>query len=530
MNSVIGALRVVLGVDTAAFQDGLKGAQSSLAKFGGIARAGAAALAGAVAAGGAALGAGVKSAVDAADEMSKAAAKIGVPIETLSRLKYAADLSDVSFEGLQTGLGILSRNMVKFGDGSTGAVKAFENLGVSATDAEGQIRPTEEVLADVADAFAAMPDGAEKTEAAMALFGKAGKDMIPLLNDGSAALREMLGEADRFGQVFSSEMGENAELFNDNISRLQGSFASVAGRLAEQLLPAMVQFSDFLVNNGPVIAEFIGFVAQIGVKIGELGVNFVGVLAKIGTALGDFARAIPETFAAIPDQMRQIGSDIISGLWEGLKADWESIKSSISGFARSIPNIFRSETQTQSPSRVMMAVGQDIMAGLDVGLQSMEGDISGGLQSFASGISQTFANILTEGGSFKESFQKLVSSSLGQFGGSLIQKGVGTLLGGFGIPGFANGTNFAPGGLAMVGERGPELVNLPRGSKVIPNNALRGRGGASSNTITFAPTINAPGADAQGLAQVRAQLAAMQAGFEERVMQAVNDPRARTAF
>ena len=36
----------------------------------------------------------------------------------------------------------------------------------------------------------------------------------------------------------------------------------------------------------------------------------------------------------------------------------------------------------------------------------------------------------------------------------------------FGIPGFASGTTYAPGGLALVGERGPELVNLPRGSRV----------------------------------------------------------------
>jgi hypothetical protein len=33
---------------------------------------------------------------------------------------------------------------------------------------------------------------------------------------------------------------------------------------------------------------------------------------------------------------------------------------------------------------------------------------------------------------------------------------------------FATGTSFAPGGMALVGERGPELVNLPRGSQVIP--------------------------------------------------------------
>lgn len=40
------------------------------------------------------------------------------------------------------------------------------------------------------------------------------------------------------------------------------------------------------------------------------------------------------------------------------------------------------------------------------------------------------------------------------------------------IPGYADGTSSAPGGLALVGERGPELVNLPRGSQVVPNNRL----------------------------------------------------------
>ncbi|MDX0014798.1 tail length tape measure protein [Sinorhizobium meliloti] len=66
-----------------------------------------------------------------------------------------------------------------------------------------------------------------------------------------------------------------------------------------------------------------------------------------------------------------------------------------------------------------------------------------------------------------------------------------TTLGNFlhGIPGFAAGTNFAPGGLAIVGEKGPELVNLPRGASVTPNHRLNapraprlnGRGMAANN-------------------------------------------------
>lgn len=53
------------------------------------------------------------------------------------------------------------------------------------------------------------------------------------------------------------------------------------------------------------------------------------------------------------------------------------------------------------------------------------------------------------------------------------------------VPGFAQGTNFAPGGLALVGERGPELVNLPRGSQVTPNNQLqRAMGGETGFIIS----------------------------------------------
>ena len=46
---------------------------------------------------------------------------------------------------------------------------------------------------------------------------------------------------------------------------------------------------------------------------------------------------------------------------------------------------------------------------------------------------------------------------------------------------FASGTNYAPGGLSLVGEKGPELVNLPRGSQVIPNDKSMKMGGSTIN-------------------------------------------------
>lgn len=103
--------------------------------------------------------------------------------------------------------------------------------------------------------------------------------------------------------------------------------------------------------------------------------------------------------------------------------------------------------------------------------------------------------------------------------------------GGLGVPTFATGTNSAPGGLALVGERGPELVNLPRGSQVIPNHRLpdiaaaAGSTGAVNAQVSIA--IDARGADSAGLARVQAQLAELKNELPARVVSAVQDAKKR---
>ena len=54
--------------------------------------------------------------------------------------------------------------------------------------------------------------------------------------------------------------------------------------------------------------------------------------------------------------------------------------------------------------------------------------------------------------------------------------------------------------MTLVGEKGPELVNLPRGSQVIPNDALR-QGGAGG-AIVYSPAIDARGASVEAVARL----------------------------
>lgn len=114
----------------------------------------------------------------------------------------------------------------------------------------------------------------------------------------------------------------------------------------------------------------------------------------------------------------------------------------------------RSETASVAIAKTFADMARDTVGAF----QSMANSIKGG------GIVDILSSVINLG---------LQLGSIGVFG-----KGVATRINTPravpSIPAYANGTNFAPGGMALVGERGPEIVNLPRGSQVIPNEALGG--------------------------------------------------------
>ena len=211
-----------------------------------------------------------RQSINTADEISKAAVKIGIGTEELSRLRYAADLSGVSFEGLQKGLLVLNRNMAGIGGESGKVAAAFAQMGIETRNADGSLKSSTQVLKEMADVFARMPDGAQKSALAMAVLGKSGADMIPLINGGSAALQELTDEADRFGIVIDDETGRKAEAFNDNLTRLQGVFGALATQVAAEMLPALVNLTDFLVRNAGQVRDSAKAVIDFGRGLGVL--------------------------------------------------------------------------------------------------------------------------------------------------------------------------------------------------------------------------------------------------------------------
>jgi len=234
--------------------------QSSVASVG----AGFAALGGAAVAGLSVIGFGekIKESIDLADSFNKLSQKTGVAVESLSRLNYAAGLSDVSTEALSTGLKKLNLNISAAANGSAEQATLFKSLGISVKDVAGNVVSADKVLSQLADRFAESGDNADKTAIAVAALGKSGADLIPFLNAGSKGLGEMGDEAQKLGIVLGSDFAKSAEEFNDNIAKIslasQGLFVTLAGDLVKGLGATAKAMAEASVEGGKFAAVIAG--------------------------------------------------------------------------------------------------------------------------------------------------------------------------------------------------------------------------------------------------------------------------------
>lgn len=271
---------------------------------------GVAAVGASIAAVGAAVGAGLAKAFRDADEAATAAERLGLATNALIELRFAADRSDVSAESLGQSLSHLQREAVAAAQGNKEAAKGFARLGISVKDTNGEIKSTEQLFMETADAIAALPEGAEQTAAAFALMGKGSREMVPFLKKGGKAIEEERKRAAKFGLTLTKATQDSVEAFDQQLKDFRDAFRGILN----QLLPALPgltklfgRFADFMVKVQPQVrrlGEEIGKLATwlsdrlgpafeylankdlIGILVAALGTATIAFLALKGAAIG----------------------------------------------------------------------------------------------------------------------------------------------------------------------------------------------------------------------------------------------------
>ena len=179
-----------------------------------------------------------KGSLDAGDKMFDLAQKTGVSVEALARFKKAASTSGTDIDAVSKALVKLSKGMVEAA--ATGKGKAADSLkalGLSATDASGKLKGADQVTLEIANRFKSMADGPVKAALALNLFGKAGADMIPMLNMGGSAI-------DKLSVKMTTAFAEKADAYKDKLTALSGKVGAFGADLLIALLPALNAVTD----------------------------------------------------------------------------------------------------------------------------------------------------------------------------------------------------------------------------------------------------------------------------------------------
>lgn len=298
----------------AGLQKGLAGVDAQAKKtnqtFGGLRQAAGGALGsltglipGATVAGLAVLG---KRSIDAADNLRELSQRTGVGVETLSRFGAAAKDSGSNIDEVAKAMGKLAKGIA---DPASKVNESLKSIGINSRDARGNIRGVDAIMLDLADKFAKLPDGAQKTALAMDIFGKSGANLIPMLNEGRDAL-------EKYRATISTDMANAADQFNDTLNELGRSLAGPFNQAIVAVLPSLTQFAQLVAGVAQAFAKLPQPLQTTVIAVSGLAIAFNLLAGPIGVVVKGFqliaGLKIGATIAGWAPVIVQLGATLLN--------------------------------------------------------------------------------------------------------------------------------------------------------------------------------------------------------------------------
>lgn len=400
-----------------------------------------------------------------ADNILTLSLTTGQTTDQLQEFSYASELIDVSLDTLQGSLTKLTNNMQDTANGTGNAQAAFQQLGVSVTDADGHLRSANDVFYDAIDALGDVTNATERDALAMDIFGRSAQDLNPLIVQGADTLREYAQEAHDMGYVLDNDALAALGAVDDAYQRLQKTQEGVKNQLSEQFAPYLTEFYEKitrLIKDGGQALKDSGLVDAFGMILESVGdlIAPTNELAEDSVPkLTQALRPLAEVMAGIADTI-----DFIRGLiafnskpiWSADKWKGLSQMGKAAGFGYSYGN----GNHTQTLKEKWMQTDTNYATGANG-----YGEYFGNGKYYGNRDAYLYALWEEELNSGKP---------VGSFEAWKMQKGYN-----------ASGTDFWRGGRTLIGENGPEEVVLPRGSRILTAQETRQSGGGDIYYVTI---------------------------------------------
>lgn len=364
-----------------------------------------------------------------ADDILTKSTTMGIGAGQYQALQYASPLVDVDVDTMAASLAKLTQAMADAQAGGESTSAMFRNLGVEIRDTDGHLRNSYDVWLDVMDALSNMGNATEQDAAAMELLGKKAQDFAPIYREGTEALREYTAAAEE-NYVMSDEQLAVLGEVDDAWQKLQLDIEANKNMIGVQWAPTAKQ----------ALESFDRLVTAAGKALTDSGIiKGFGEIVQYALRLLDPIADLLNAADSAPGRLSPV-YEILHGI-AGVFA-W------IADAGQVVAGILQTLTVVGAPAglkRIGTAMGFGASSGNYSNMQQWMG--------------------------------------MGDTTGNYYNSETGRWTGNYGYN--ATGNDFWRGGLTWAGEAGPELVQLPAGSRIYSAQESRQLAGGDTFYITI---------------------------------------------
>jgi len=261
---------------------------------------------------------------EAMDEIDKGAQKVGISTTAYQEWSYVLGQNGADISKLETGMKTLLSSMDAAASGTASAQERFDALGISVKDANGNLKDQETMLNETLYALASMENGSEKARLATELFGKAGVELMPMLNNGSDEMAALTERAHELGLVMSEDAVSSGVLLGDTIDDAKQSFSAIISKIGVEFMPIVQQGLDWVIAHMPEIQVFV-----------------TEALSTIGTVLKELAPVIKVIFEIAGELWNTVLKPVLMGIVAFIKGIFTGdIKGAFQGLIDALAGIW----------------------------------------------------------------------------------------------------------------------------------------------------------------------------------------------
>lgn len=368
---------------------------------------------------------------ETAQEINKFSQQTGMTTKAFQEWDYVLKQNGYSMEQAAGDFSMLAEKAMDASNGVGEGAELFGMLGLKVQDTNGKLKSQGQLFDETISKLQGMEDITRRNAIASALLGTTGEELTAVLNMTNKELQNMKGNAN----VISEEDLKKAEEYRQTWIRVRTLFQKVTQTIGLKVMPIVQKVGEVLVENSDAIQtalEPVVMVMSVFGKVIEILANNINILMPALLAVGAFF----------------LGKSIGGGLFTAIEKTGKAIKNLTTFFSGLNPAMVKTTLIVVGVVTALIALGAIIatLMGRSDDLQNTFKGIGETASSFGSNITGTIADQQRNG-----------------------------------IPQYANGTDNHPGGLAIVGEEGPELINLRKNASVYTadetQSMLAGAGG-----------------------------------------------------